>query len=160
MRLPRLALAAAVATIVTLPLAAQGGPPGGGMGGPGGGMQRMMQMASLERPLAGIDGVTDAQKASLGQVEARYRKEIGEAMAAMRDMMMAARESGTPPDMNEMRKNREAMREMRTKEWAEARALLTAAQQPKFDENTKAILDEETKREAEARARMGGAPPR
>ncbi len=154
--LSRFLAAAALTAAVALPVAAQG--PGGGMGG-GNPMQRLAQMASLERPMAGVEGVTDAQKASLAKIEGKYRTELGEAAMSLRDIMMAAREAGSPPDMNEMRKVRDAMREMRTKELAEARAVLTEAQRPKFDENVKAMLDEEAKREAEMRARMGGAPP-
>jgi hypothetical protein len=156
---PRLLAAAALLTAVTAPLAAQGAP-GGGMGGPGGGMQRMMQMASLERPLQGVAGITDTQKAALTKIEDRMKKDLGEAMGAMRDMMMAARQSGEQPDQNEMRKTREAMQKMREQAHADARAVLTDAQRPTFDANLKAMQEEEAKRAAEMRQRMGGAPPR
>jgi hypothetical protein len=150
---PRLLALAGLFAVATVPLAAQGG--GGGMGGG----QRLGQMASLEQPMAGVEGVTDAQKTSLTAIETKYRKELTEAAMSMRDLMMAARESGSPPDMNEMRKVREAMRAMREKELAEVRGVLTDAQRPKFDANVKAMLEAEAKREAEMRARMGGAPP-
>lgn len=160
--LPRLFTAAALLAAVSAPLAAQGGPggPGGGMGGPGGGMQRMMQGASLERPLQGIADLTDAQKASLGKIEEKMRKDLAEAMGAMRDLVMAARQNGEQPDMNEMRKGREAMQKMREQAFADARNVLTEAQRPAFDANVKAMQEEEAKRAAEMRQRMGGAPPR
>ncbi len=152
----RLFALAALFAVTTVPLAAQGRG-GGGMGG--GPMQRLGQLASLDQPMAGVEGITDAQKTSLGAIETKYRKELGEAAMSLRDLMMAAREAGTPPDMGEMRKVRDVMRDLRAKELAEARGVLTDAQRPKFDANVKAMLEEEAKREAEMRSRMGGAPP-
>lgn len=160
--LARLSATAALLAAVTAPLAAQGAPGGGmggGMGGPGG-MQRMMQAVTLERPLQGIAGITDAQKAALTKIEDKMKKDLTEAAGAMRDLMMAARQSGEQPDMNEMRKTREAIVKMREQAYADARAVLTEAQRPAFDANLKAMQEEEAKRTAEMRQRMGGAPPR
>lgn len=156
--LPRLLSAAALLTAIVAPLSAQGGPPGGGMGGPGN-MQRMMQMASLDRPLQNVDGITDTQKAALTKIEDRMKKDLTEAAGAIRDVMMAARQSGEQPDVNEMRKARDAMQTIRAKAHADARAVLTDAQRPTFDANLKAMQDEEARRAAEMRQRMGGAPP-
>jgi Spy/CpxP family protein refolding chaperone len=148
----RAAVVAALLIGTTVAAGAQGGPPGGG--GPGGG-RRMEQMASLEKPLTGVDGMTDAQKAALSKIEADYKTKFTEAGTAMREAMMAARASGGAPDMAAMMKMRENMTALRKEELALARAALTAAQHAKFDENVKA---EEAEREAQ-RGRMGGPPP-
>jgi hypothetical protein len=154
------AMAAALMIGSTVMASAQGGPPGGG-GGPGGGGRRMDQMASLERPMAGVDGVTDAQKDTLAKIEAEYKVKFTASGTAMREMMMAARQSGGAPDMAAMGKMRADMASMRTQELALVRGLLTAAQHPKFDENVKALMAEDAQRDAQMRARMGGgAPPR
>lgn len=127
----------------------------------GGGMRQAPDaMALLERPLAGVEGLTAAQKDTLSKLEAAYKPKFVEASTKMREMMMAARESGQMPDMAELMKMREAQTTLRKEELAAARALLTAAQQPKFDENVKAMMAEAAEREAQMRQRMGGPPPR
>lgn len=131
----------------------------GAQGGPGGGRRAPDAMALLERPLAGVDGLTDAQKDELNKLEASYKVKFTTASASMREAMMAARQSGGAPDMAGMMKMRDGMTAMRKEEWAAARSLLTGAQQPKFDENVKAILAEDAEREAQMRQRMGGNPP-
>lgn len=147
------ALTAALLIGTTMTAGAQGGPPGGGMGG--GGMRRAPDaMALLEKPLAGVEGLTDAQKDTLNKLEAAYKPKFTAASTSMREAMMAARQSGNPPDMAAMMKMREGMTAMRKEELAAARALLTPAQQPKFDENVKA---EDAERE-QMRQRMGGPP--
>jgi hypothetical protein len=145
------ALTAALLLGSTGSVLAQGGPPGGG------GMMRRSPdaMALLEKPLAGIEGLTDAQKDTLNKIETAYKAKFTTASTAMREAMMAARSSGGPPDMAAMGKMRDDMTAMRKEELAAARAVLTAAQHPKFDENVKA---EEAER-ANQRSRMGGPPP-
>ncbi len=128
---------------------AQGGPPGGGM------RRDPAAMAMLEKPLAGVEGITATQKDTLAKIEAAYKAKFTTASTAMREAMMAARQSGGPPDMAAMMKMRDGMTAMRAEELAAARAILTAAQHPKFDENVKA---ETAEREAQ-RGRMGGPPP-
>lgn len=153
------ALTAALLIGTTVTAGAQGGPPGGGPpgGGMGGGMRRAPDaMALLERPLAGVEGLTDAQKDTLNKIEAAYKPRFTAASTAMREAMMAARESGNPPDMAAMGKMRENQVNMRKEELAAARAVLTSAQQAKFDENVKA---EEAEREQMRQRMMGGRPP-
>jgi hypothetical protein len=149
--------AAAVAAVVVLGSGvtanAQGGPPGGGGG------RRFDQMASLERAMAGVEAVTDAQKDTLSKLEASYKAKFTAAGTAMRDAMMAARESGSPPDMAAMGKSREQMKAWRAEELAAARGLLTSAQHAKFDENVKTLTAEDAERESQMRQRMGGPPP-
>jgi hypothetical protein len=149
------ALAAAVAGLLTLaPALTAQGP----MGGPGGGRMGGMS-ASLERPLVGVEGLTSQQRDSLTKLEAAYKPRFDEGMEAVRDMMMAARQARTMPDMAEIAKSRDAMRELKTQQLAAARAVLTSAQHPKFDDNVKAMDEEQAQREAQMRERMGGRPP-
>jgi LTXXQ motif family protein len=147
-------VAAALLLGSSVTASAQGGPPGGG---PGGG-RRMEQMASLERPMAGVEGVTDAQKDTLQKIEAAYKVKFTASGTAMREMMMAARQSGGPPDMAAMMKMRDEQKKMHEEELAAVRALLTPAQHPKFDENVKVLQVEDAAREAQMRERMGRPP--
>ena len=129
-------------------------------GAQGGGMRQAPDaMALLERPLAGIDGLTDAQKDTLNKLEAAYKVKFIAASVAQREALMAARQSGGMPDMAAMATMRDGMLAMRRDEHAAARALLTSAQHAKFDENVKAMLAEEAERAAQMRQRMGGNPP-
>lgn len=111
--------AAAMLVLVATTAQAQGGgqaggPPGGGMG-QGGGAGRMNEML-----FKGIT-LTDAQKAKVDSIQ-----------AASRSAMMALRQSaGSPPDASVMEK----MTELRKKQNADIRAVLTAEQQPVFDKN-------------------------
>jgi len=147
------ALTAALLIGTAVTAGAQGGPPGGGM------RRAPDAMALLERPLAGIEGLTAAQNDTLTKLEAAYKVKFTAASAAQREAMMAARQSGGMPDMAAMAKMREGMMAMRQEEHAAARALLTSAQHPKFDENVKAMLAEEAERASQMRQRMGGNPP-
>ena len=151
MRAAALTAALLIGTSVTA--GAQGGPPGGGMGG---GRRSPDAMALLEKPLAGVDGITATQKDSLDKIETAYKAKFTTASTAMREAMMAG---GGPPDMAAMTKMREGTRAMRREELAAVRAVLTAAQQPKFDENVATEVKEQAERDAQMRARMGGNPP-
>ena len=151
MRAAALTAALLIGTSVTA--GAQGGPPGGGMGG---GRRSPDAMALLEKTLAGVDGITATQKDSLDKIETAYKAKFTTAGTAMREAMMAG---GGPPDMAAMTKMREGMRAIRKEELAAVRAVLTAAQQPKFDENVATEVKEQAERDAQMRARMGGNPP-
>ncbi len=151
MRAAALTAALLIGTGVTA--GAQGGPPGGGMGGP---RRAPDAMALLEKTLEGVDGLTATQKDSLTKIETAYKAKFTTSSTAMREAMMAARQAGGPPDMAAMMKMREGMTAMRTEELGLVRAVLTSAQQPKFDENVKT---EAAEREAQMRQRMGGNPP-
>ena len=151
MRAAALTAALLIGTSVTA--GAQGGPPGGGMGG---GRRSPDAMALLEKTLAGVDGITATQKDSLDKIETAYKAKFTTAGTAMREAMMAG---GGPPDMAAMTKMREGTREIRKEELAAVRAVLTAAQQPKFDENVATEVKEQAERDAQMRARMGGNPP-
>ena len=151
MRAAALTAALLIGTSVTA--GAQGGPPGGGMGG---GRRSPDAMALLEKTLAGVDGITATQKDSLDKIETAYKAKFTTSSTAMREAMMAG---GGPPDMAAMTKMREGMRAIRKEELAAVRAVLTAAQQPKFDENVATEVKEQAERDAQMRARMGGNPP-
>ena len=151
MRAAALTAALLIGTSVTA--VAQGGPPGGGMGG---GRRSPDAMALLEKTLAGVDGITATQKDSLDKIETAYKAKFTTSSTAMREAMMAG---GGPPDMAAMTKMREGTREIRKEELAAVRAVLTAAQQPKFDENVATEVKEQAERDAQMRTRMGGNPP-
>ena len=151
MRAAALTAALLIGTSVTA--GAQGGPPGGGMGG---GRRSPDAMALLEKTLAGVDGITATQKDSLDKIESAYKAKFTTSGTAMREAMMAG---GGSPDMAAMTKMREGMRAIRKEELAAVRAVLTAAQQPKFDENVATEVKEQAERDAQMRARMGGNPP-
>jgi hypothetical protein len=151
MRATALMAALLIGTAVTAN--AQGGPPGGGM------RRAPDAMALLERPLAGVEGLTAAQKDTLTKLEAAYKAKFTAMSTTMREAMMAARQSGNPPDMAAMATMRNGMTVLQKEEFGLARALLTPAQQPKFDENVKAMQAEDAAREAQMRQRMGGPPP-
>ena len=102
-------------------LTAQGGMGGqrgmggqGGMGGQAGMMNRQNEMLFKDITL------TDAQKAKVDSIQAKGREEM---MAMMQ---------GGGQDRSAMR---EVMMQVRAKQMADIRAVLTAAQQPVFDKN-------------------------
>jgi len=149
---------AALTAALLIGTSATAGAQGGG-GPPGGGRRAPDTMALLERPLTGIEGMTDTQRDTLNKLEAAYKVKFSAASTAMREMMMAARQGGGMPDMAELMKMRDGMTALRKEELAAARSLLTGAQYARFDENVKAEEAEAAEREAQMRQRMGGGPP-
>jgi len=100
-----------------------GGPPPGGMGqgGPGGmGGGRGGMMARQNEILFKDITLTDAQKAKIDSIQAKGREE-----------MMAMMQGGGMQDPG----MREQMVQMRTKQAADVRAVLTPAQQAVYDKN-------------------------
>lgn len=128
-------------------------------GGPGGGRRAPDAMALLKRPQSGVDDISVTQKDSLTKIETTHKAKFTTATTEMRTTMMAARQVGGTPDMAAMLRMRESMAAMRQEECSAVRGVLTPAQQPKFDENTKAMLAADAAREAQMRQRMGGTPP-
>ena len=90
MRAAALTAALLIGTAATA--GAQGGPPGGGA------RRAPDAMALLEKPLAGIEGLTDVQKDTLTKLETAYKAKFTTASTSMREAMMAARQGGGPPD--------------------------------------------------------------
>ena len=107
--------------------APQGGPPQGGMRGRG--MQMLFEGITL----------TEAQQAQVRTISEKYR-------AQMRELMPNGMQGGPPDDAT-----RAKMEDLRGKQNAEIRALLTGDQQTIFDKN----LAEAKKR----REQMGNRPP-
>jgi Spy/CpxP family protein refolding chaperone len=115
--LKRVMLLAAVMTAGTMPVMAQGGPPGqppaGGMMGPGGMAGRRMEMM--------MKGIT---------LSADQQKKADSIQTAMREQMPPMT-PGTPPDPEMRQKRMEMMR----KQDDAIRGLLTAEQQAVWDKN-------------------------
>ena len=110
---------------------AQGAPPQGGpQGGPGMRGGRGTQML-----FEGIT-LTEAQQKSVQDISGKYREQM---MALMPNGM-----GGGPPDDA----TRAKMNDLRTKQQAEIRALLTPEQQTVFDKN---VVEAKKRREAQTR---------
>ena len=119
--MPRIRLLLTALALSASTLTAQGGMGGqrgmggqGGMGGQAGMMNRQNEMLFKDITL------TDAQKAKVDSIQAKGREEM---MAMMQ---------GGGQDRSAMR---EVMMQVRAKQMADIRAVLTAAQQPVFDKN-------------------------
>jgi len=110
MKLTRIvALAGMVALAAPVAAFAQGGGGGGGQGGGGRGMQMLMQGITL----------TDKQQASVDSIGKVFRAQ------------MPPMQQGTPPDSATRAKSME----VRQKQYAAVRGVLTADQQKVFDKN-------------------------
>jgi hypothetical protein len=157
-------------------VAAQGYPGGGGgmggMGGMGGGghrgfggnrnggqhheisegdtEKRFENMAALKPALKDI-GLDNTQKDTLKKLEKAYRPQLGDYGRALWTL---EQDGGADPDS--VRSIRSGAHVLRDQEFVEARGLLTADQQTKFDANVAKIHADEAKREDEMRSRMGG----
>ena len=113
--MPRIRLLLTALALSASTLTAQGGMGGQrGMGGQAGMMNRQNEMLFKDITL------TDAQKAKVDSIQAKGREEM---MAMMQ---------GGGQDRSAMR---EVMMQVRAKQMADIRAVLTAAQQPVFDKN-------------------------
>lgn len=105
---------AAAASSVSAPAAMAQGGGGGGMGRGG---ARMMEMLLKDITL------TEAQKAQVDSIQASYQKQ------------MPAMTPGTPPSAED----RQKMMELRQKQQADIRAVLTDEQKVTFDKNLAAM---------------------
>src|SRR6476659_7400597 len=119
---------ASVAGAQGAPQGPQGGPPPGGMRG-GRGMAMLFEGITL----------TEAQQKQVQDISEKYRGQ-------MRELMPNGMQGGPPDDAT-----RAKMDDIRTKQNAEIRALLTAEQQTIFDKN---LAEAKKRREA-----MGNRPP-
>ena len=101
-------------------------------------------MAELRRELAGVEHLTDAQRAALEKVEGAYRARYRAAGAALLAALDRARADGAPPEPDEMRRLDAAVRAAWLDEIREVRALLRdGAQRARFDANVAALRGEE-----------------
>ncbi len=177
-RMTLLTLASVAATTLAFGpgvLAAQGYPGGGGMGGMGGmggggghrgfggnhgqqhhqmsedDMQKHFEdMAALKPALKDI-GLDNTQKDTLDKLEKAYRPQLGDYGRALWSL---TQNGGADPDST--KSLRTGARALRDQEFTEARGLLTADQQPKFDQNVTKIHSDEEKRDDQMHSRMGG----
>lgn len=125
----------------------QGGPPPGDKGGHGWGRGGMSQML-----FNGIE-LTDAQKVQIDKIREKYRAE----MKALRPeggpgrpgAQGGAPGAGGPPPISAEAKAK--MDEIRTKQNAEFRAVLTTAQQAIFDKNLAEMKARKEQRRPEAK---------
>ena len=114
---------------------------GGGNGG-GGGRPQMDPAQMADRQVQQLNEaltLTDAQKTKIKDI-------IIKASAKQRESMQSMNNSGGEPDREKMRAARQ---EMQKKQSEEIKAVLTAAQLPKYEQYLK-------DREARMRERMGG----
>ncbi len=166
----------AMVTIAAVPVmaAAQGGgmggfgsPGGGGHGGHGHGSEmssnssapnvskHFEDLASLKDAVKHIDGLTKDQKDAFPEIERGYSKlfkPLGEAAQQMVDSAHAAHER---PDRQRMDSLRHQAKDLRDREFAAARNLLTTdPQRDQFDRNVAQIHEDEGKREEEMQQQM------
>jgi Spy/CpxP family protein refolding chaperone len=98
--------------------------------------------ASLERPMIGIEGLTDTQRDSIEALEERYRKQLNDAAAPIKDARREMMRQG-PFDRQVIETALMRMKALRQKQLAELGTLLTREQRVKYDQNLKEIEAEE-----------------
>ncbi len=105
------------------------------------------QWASLERPLLGVTDLTDLQRDAIEMLEDRYRKLFNDEAAPIRAARIALLQRG-PFERQNVERALARMAELRKKELALTRNILTEAQRVKYDENLKVLEEEEAAAEA------------
>lgn len=170
-RMTLLAVASVAAAALALGpgvVAAQGYPGGmGGMGGMGrhgmggdrGGRRRQMSEGDIEKRFADMAALKpalndiklpDTQKDTLEKLEKAYRPQLGDYGRALWTLMQSG--SADPDSAMALRTG---ARQLRDRELADARGLLTPDQQPTFDANVAKIHADEAKRDQRMQSRMG-----
>ena len=131
-----------------------------GMGGSRGGERHKMPEGDMENRFENMAALKPAlkdlrldntQKDTLNKLEKAYRPQLGDYGRAMWTLMQS---DGADPDSVKALRN--GARTLRDQELTEARGLLTANQQPKFDDNVAKIHSDEEKRDEGMRSRTGG----
>ena len=111
------------------------------------------QWASLERPLIGVPDLSDLQRDAIELLEERYRKQFSDEAVPIRNARVALLQRG-PFDRQAIERALQRMAELRKKQLAQLRTLLTEPQRVPYDANLRAIAAEEaaaeTKRDREA----------
>ena len=111
------------------------------------------QWASLERPLLGVENLSDLQRDAIELLEEKYRQEMDKAADLIRSARVMLERRG-PFERHDVERALQRMTELRRRELELCRAILTEAQRPKYDANLRTIAAEEaaaeTKREREA----------
>jgi hypothetical protein len=135
---------------------------GRGMGGPrggGGGQQSsgpstsdmvkdVKELGALKDALHKVDGLTNAQKDSLGLIEKGYGRIFESLGIHLLNMLDSAHSAGGPQDFVEVHALEASADSVRSVELRVARdVLLTDAQRSRFDENVAKLREESEKRE-------------
>ena len=111
------------------------------------------QWASLERPLLNVMELSDLQRDAIELLEERYRKLFNDEAGPIRAARVALFQRG-PFERHGIERALQRMADLRKKELAQLRTLLTESQRVTYDENLKAITIEEAaaevRREREA----------
>lgn len=105
------------------------------------------QWASLERPLLNVTELTDLQRDAIELLEDRYRKLFNDEAGPIRSARVTLLQRG-PFERQGVERALQRMAELRKKELAQLRTLLTESQRVTYDENLKAIAIEESAAEA------------
>ena len=100
------------------------------------------QWASLERPLVGVSDLTDLQRDAIELLEDRYRTSFNDEAGPIRSARAMLMRKG-PFDRHGVERALDRMTELRKKELAQLRTLLTDAQRVRYDANLKQLEAEE-----------------
>lgn len=111
------------------------------------------QWASLELPLLGVTELSDLQRDAIELLEEKYRKLFNDEAGPIRAARVTLYQRG-PFERQNVERALERMSELRRRELALTRTLLTDAQRVRYDENLKLIAAQEAdanaKRDREA----------
>ncbi len=111
------------------------------------------QWASLELPLLGVTDLSDLQRDAIELLEEKYRKLFNDEAGPIRAARVTLYQRG-PFERQNVERALERMGELRRRELALTRTLLTETQRVRYDENLKLIAAQEAdanaKREREA----------
>lgn len=111
------------------------------------------QWASLELPLLGVTDLSDLQRDAIELLEEKYRKLFNDEAGPIRAARVTLYQRG-PFERQNVERALERMSELRRRELALTRTLLTDAQRVRYDENLKLIAAQEAdanaKRDREA----------
>ena len=105
------------------------------------------QWASLERPLLNVTELTDLQRDAIELLEERYRKLFNDEAGPIRAARVTLLQRG-PFERQGVERALQRMAEIRRKELAQLRTLLTESQRVTYDQNLKVIAIEEAAAEA------------
>jgi hypothetical protein len=101
------------------------------------------QWASLERPLLGVTELTDLQRDAIELLEEKYRKLFMDEAGPIRAARTALMQNSQNFARQDVERALERMAGLRKRQLELLRGVLTPAQHVKFDENMKAMTEEE-----------------
>lgn len=110
--------------------------------------------ASLERPLLGVEELTDLQRDAIELLEEKYRKLFNDEAGPIRAARIALLQNSQNFQRQDVERALERMAALRKRELELLRNLLTDTQRVRYDQNLRAIAAEEqdarTRRDREA----------